>query len=248
MSVYNLETISTLPPENLNKIDIKKQTKHLIKELDDLQYLLFAEHKRSVLIILQGMDASGKDGAVRKAFSSVNPQGVKVISFKAPTEEELDHDFLWRIHQHTPAKGMIQIFNRSHYEDVLITRVNDIIDDITAQKHFNYINSFEQMLQDKGTGILKFYLHISEEEQHKRFKERVQIRRKFWKYSPDDHETARYWPAYRKVYQDVFENCSPNIPWMIVPSDKNWYKEYIITKTLVDTLKNFDMQFPDLQN
>lgn len=247
MSVFDLEAISTLPPESFDKEATKEKTKELVKELDDLQYLLFAESKRSILIVLQGMDASGKDGAVREVFSSVNPQGVRVKSFKKPTERELSQDFLWRVHQHTPPKGMIQIFNRSHYEDVLITRVIGLVDDETAHKRFEYINNFERMLQDHGTAILKFYLHISEEEQQERFRERMEIRRKFWKHNPDDHETARLWPAYRKVYQDMFQYCGPDIPWEIIPSDKNWYKEYIIAQRLVDTLKGFNMKFPELE-
>lgn len=246
MSISDLATISTCAPQDLEKKNIKAQTKDLTKELDELQNKLYAESKWSLLVILQGMDASGKDGAVKQVFSSVNPQGVKVMSFKAPTAEELDHDFLWRVHQHTPPKGKIQIFNRSHYEDVLVTRVLGIIDDGTAQRRFQIINGFERLLQERGTQILKFYLHLSEEKQQERFKDRLNNPRKFWKFNPNDLKSAKDWPLYRKYYQEVFEKCSPEIPWTIVPADQNWYKEYLIAKKIVETLRGLNMNYPGL--
>ena len=246
MSNTDLASLSTRAPENLSKTDIKQQTVDLIDEIDELQNKLYAESKWSLLIVLQGMDASGKDGAVKDVFSAVNPQGIRVKSFKAPTKKELAHDFLWRIHQHTPARGKIQIFNRSHYEDVLITRVRGYIDDETAHQRFNIINSFEHLLQERGTKILKFYLHISEAEQLERFRDRLNNPRKHWKYNPEDLKTASNWPHYRKYYQEIFENCSPDIPWTIVPADQNWYKRYIIASKIVETLKGLNMQYPDL--
>jgi len=240
----NLLKISTLPPKGLDKKTIKAATAAYIEELNDLQNLLYAEGKHSLLIVLQGMDASGKGGAVRKVFSKVNPMGVRVQAFKAPTKKELSHDFLWRIHKHAPAKGMIQIFDRSHYEDVLITRVMGWCDEETAQQRFAHINAFERLLESNGTKILKFYLHVSEKEQQERFHERLTMPHKQWKFSDDDLEKAKQWPAYRKVYEDAITNCSPDIPWIIVPTDKNWYKEYIIAKTVVDTLKGLNMKFP----
>ncbi len=240
----SLEKLSINPPKDLDKDDIKEKTEKLIKELDELQNLLFAERKWSLLVILQGMDASGKDGVVRKVFSSVNPNGVKVQSFKSPTEEELAHDFLWRIHKHTPEKGMIQIFNRSHYEDVLVTRVLGLCDDKTAEFRFKAINAFEENLAAHGTQILKFYLHIDEELQKKKFQERLDDPTKNWKYNPNDLKTAKHWPEYRAYYQEVFENCSEVAPWTIVPAGKNWYKEYLVAKTIVDTLKDLDMKYP----
>ncbi len=247
MANYDLSTLSTRAPQNLSKEDTKEKTKELIKELEELQNKLYAEGKWSLLIVLQGMDASGKDGAVREVFSAVNPQGVKVKSFKVPTEEELAHDFLWRVHQNTPRKGMIQIFNRSHYEDVLVTRVLGLTDDETAYKRFAIINAFEELLQERGTQILKFYLHISEEEQKERFQDRLNNPRKHWKYNPNDLKSAADWPLYRQYYAEVFENCGPQIPWTVIPSDQNWYKEYLIAEKIVTTLRALDMQYPGLE-
>jgi polyphosphate kinase 2 (PPK2 family) len=171
-----LSEISTKAPKEFDKKETKEATAKLLIELDELQNLLYAQGKHSVLIVLQGLDASGKDGAIRKVFGQMNPQGVRVQSFKAPTEEELSHDFLWRIHEHAPEKGMIQIFNRSHYEDVLITRVHGWCDDATATRRFDAINDFEELLSlHNNTQILKFYLHISREEQAERLGERIKI-------------------------------------------------------------------------
>ncbi len=247
MQSYDLAKISTRAPEGLSKSETKEKTKALVANLEELQNKLYAESKSSLLIVLQGMDASGKDGAVREVFSSVNPQGVKVKSFKKPTEEELAHDFLWRVHKHTPAKGQIQIFNRSHYEDVLVTRVLGLTDDKTAKERFDIINSFEKLLQERGTKILKFYLHISEERQKERFQERLNMKRKHWKFNPNDLKSAENWPEYRRYYQEVFENCSPEIPWTIVPSDQKWYKEYIIAKSINTLLEGLNMQYPALE-
>ncbi len=246
MSTYDLEQISTYAPKDLSKEETKDKTKLLIDRLEELQNILYAENKWSLLIVLQGMDASGKDGAVREVFSAVNPQGVKVKSFKKPTEEELSHDFLWRVHKHTPAKGEIQIFNRSHYEDVLVTRVLGLTDDKTANDRFVIINQFEKLLEERGTKILKFYLHISEERQQERFEERLNNPRKHWKYNPNDLKSAQSWPEYRKYYREVFEQCSPEIPWQIIPSDQKWYKEYLIAKAIVDQLEELNMQYPGL--
>lgn len=246
MKNYDLLSISTRAPKDMKKDETKKKTKELVDELTELQTIMFAEDKWKLLIVLQGMDASGKDSTIKQVFSAVNPQGVKVHSFKKPTEEELAHDFLWRVHKHTPRSGMIQIYNRSHYEDVLVTRVMGMIDDDIAMRRFEYINCFEQLLQDHGTIILKFYLHISEERQKEKFEKRMVNRRKNWKFNPDDLETAKKWPEYRKVYQDVFNHCSPEIPWIIVPADQKWYKEYIIAKTIVEKLKGLNMKYPTL--
>ena len=248
MSKIDLATLATRAPEHLDKQEIKDKTDELTLELDELQNKLYAESKWSLLVVLQGMDASGKDGAVKDVFKAVNPQGIRVKSFKKPTEEELSHDFLWRIHKHTPPKGKIQIFNRSHYEDVLVTRVLGLVDDETAHKRFEIINGFERLLMDRGTQVLKFYLHISQPEQLERFKERLEIPRKQWKYNPNDLKTASKWPEYRQYYQEVFEHCSPEIPWTVVPSDQNWYKKYLIAKTIVDTLKGLNLKYPGLED
>jgi len=233
MSKISLAQIDTKAPKGFSKEKTKAKTAKLLEELDELQNLLYAENKHSVLIVVQGMDASGKDGATRNVFGKMNPQGVSVASFKAPTAEELSHDFLWRIHKHVPAKGMIQIFNRSHYEDILITRVHNMIDDKTAKLRMKAINDFEWLLtQHSNTHILKFYLHISPAEQQLRLKERLQDPRKMWKYNENDFKEAKLWDNYMKVYQD---------------SDKNWYKEYIIASTLHKLLKGLKMQYPGIK-
>jgi len=239
--------VATKAPRELEKEVVKQQTKMLLKSLDELQNLLYAEGKHSVLIILQGMDASGKDGAIKNVFGAMNPQGVKVQSFKVPTEEERAHDFLWRIHQHAPAKGMIQVFNRSHYEDVLVTRVHGWCNDATAKERFKSINHFENLLSEgNSTQVLKFYLHISPEEQQERLQERVVDPKKKWKYNARDFEEAKRWSEYMKAYEDVFENCN-EVPWYIIPSDQNWYKEYLIAQKLVEVLQSLNMQYPSLE-
>jgi PPK2 family polyphosphate:nucleotide phosphotransferase len=242
-----LQDLSTRAPETIEKQKTKGLTKELLEELNDLQNLLYAESRYSVLVILQGMDASGKDGAIKNVFGQLNPQGVAVTSFKTPTEEELRHDFLWRIHRHAPEKGMIRIFNRSQYEDVLITRVHGWCDDETAQKRFEAINDFEAMLeQHNNTIIFKFYLHISPEEQQERLEERVNDPKKQWKYNNKDKQEAALWDDYMKVYEEAFEKCSA-VPWNIIPADQNWYKEYLIAQTVVDRLKKLDMKYPKLK-
>lgn len=245
MKKFKLNDISPRAPKSFEKDETREETAKLVEQIHELQDVLYAQNKYSLLIVLQGMDASGKDGAVKKVFQGVNPQGCRVQSFKAPTEEELAHDFLWRIHQHTPRKGMIQIFNRSHYEDVLITRVHGWVDDRTALKRFEFINLFEECLESANTSILKFYLHISQEEQAERFKERMTDPKKRWKYNPKDVAEAALWEKYIKVYEDVFEHCGPNIPWIIVPSDQNWYKEYVIAKSIVRTLRKMKLEYPE---
>jgi PPK2 family polyphosphate:nucleotide phosphotransferase len=184
---------------------------------------------------------------VRNVFTSMNPQGVNVKSFKVPTEEELAHDFLWRVHQHTPAKGMIQIFNRSHYEDILVTRVHKWCDDKTAKRRMKAINDFEDLLQKHNdTYILKFYLHVSPEEQQERLSERVKDPAKMWKYNEKDFEEAKLWDVYMEMYEDCFNNCDV-VPWTIVPADQNWYKEYIIATEVHKLLTGLKMQYPGLK-
>lgn len=247
MSKVNLKDISTRAPKEFNKKETKNKISKILEELNDLQNLLFAENQHSVLIVIQGMDASGKDGVIRNVFTSMNPQGVTVKSFKAPTTEELAHDFLWRIHSHAPAKGMIQIFNRSHYEDILVTRVHKWCNDSTAKKRMEAINNFEELLLlHNNTQILKFYLHVSPEEQQERLNERIKDPAKMWKYNANDFEEAKLWDVYMQMYEECFENCNL-IPWTIVPSDQNWYKEYVIALTLRDTLTNLKMQYPGLK-
>jgi PPK2 family polyphosphate:nucleotide phosphotransferase len=248
MAEIKLSQISTRADKDLDKKKTKDKTGKLLEELNDLQNLLYAENKHSLLVILQGMDASGKDGVIRNVFGHLNPQGVSVKSFKAPTDEELSHDFLWRIHHHTPAKGMIQIFNRSHYEDIVITRVHNWCDDATAMRRIQAINNWEEMLtQNNNTHILKFYLHISPEEQLERLEERMKNPAKMWKYNENDYKERELWDEYMKMYEEGFANC--NQPhWNIIPSDQNWYKEYLIANKVYDTLKNLEMTFPEMKS
>ncbi|MGB0930747.1 MAG: PPK2 family polyphosphate kinase [Chitinophagales bacterium] len=246
MRKTDLLAISTLPPKDIDKKKIKKKTAKYNERLRELQKVMYAESKWALLIVLQGMDASGKDGATRDVFYAVNPQGVRVTSFKKPTPEEASHDFLWRVHKHAPAKGMIQVFNRSHYEEVLIVRVENWITEEETYRRFEHINNFEKFLHDSGTRILKFYLHISEESQKQDFYERATDPAKHWKYSADDLDKAKKWPEYRKAYEGVIDNCSPeDSPWIVVPSDKNWYKEYLISKHIVETLEALNMEYPE---
>ena len=247
MSKIKLDQISTRAGKDFDKVETKEKTLKIIEDLKELQNLLFAEHKHSILIIIQGMDASGKDGAITNVFGELNSQGVEVKSFKAPSVLELDHDFLWRVHKCVPPKGMIMVFNRSHYEDILITRVHNLIDEITAKKRIKAINDFEQLLTNHGnTQILKFYLHISPEKQHERLEERLKNPAKMWKYNDNDFKEAELWDRYMEMYEDAFEKCN-DIPWIIVPSDQNWYKEYILASSLKKVLSGLDMKYPGLK-
>ncbi|KAK6020126.1 polyphosphate:nucleotide phosphotransferase, PPK2 family [Ostertagia ostertagi] len=247
MAKINLKEIDTRAPGDFDKKETKEKTARMVEELDGLQNLLYAEGKHSVLIVIQGMDGSGKDGVIRNVLGNMNPQGVTVQSYKAPTPEELSHDFLWRIHQHTPGKGMIQVFNRSHYEDILITRVHKWCDDETAKKRMKAINDFEKLLSEhNSTHILKFYLHISPGEQHDRLSERMKDPAKMWKYNEKDFEEAKLWDIYMEMYEDCFNNCN-DVPWQIVPADQNWYKEYLIAKALHSLLEGLNMQYPGLK-
>ncbi len=242
-----LKDISTRAPKGMDKQETKEKTLKILEELDGLQNLLYAESKHSVLVVIQGLDASGKDGVIRNVFGSLNPQGVTVKSFKAPTAEELAHDFLWRVHSAAPAKGIIQLFNRSHYEDILITRVHKWCDDKTAKKRMKAINDFERLLAEhNNTQILKFYLHVSPEEQKGRLEERLLDKTKQWKYNENDFKEAALWDDYMLAYEDCFDKCN-DIPWTIVPADQNWYKEYVIASQLRDTLVGLKMQFPGLK-
>jgi PPK2 family polyphosphate:nucleotide phosphotransferase len=225
--------------------DASKLLDENIDKLKKLQYLLYAENKHSILIILQAMDAGGKDGTIRHVMGPLNPQGVKVTSFKTPTEEELSHDFLWRIHQHTPKTGEIRIFNRSHYEDVLIVRVHNLVPKKIWSKRYNHINSFEKALTESGTTILKFFLNISEKEQLKRLDARLEDPEKNWKASPKDFEERSLWPKYMDAYEATIRKCSTTYaPWYIIPSDNKWFRNLAISTILVNALESLNMKFP----
>jgi PPK2 family polyphosphate:nucleotide phosphotransferase len=247
MAKIKLSAIDTRAPKKMSKENIKKETQKLKFKIEELQNLMYAEGKHALLIILQGMDASGKDGTIKNVFDAVNPMGCRVVSFKKPTELEMKHDFLWRVHQQVPEKGIVHIFNRSHYEDVLIQRVHNWIDEKTVKQRFNHINDFEQLLVESNTVVVKFYLHISQDVQLKRLEERMTDITKMWKHNDNDLKERELWPAYMKAYEDVFLNCETAAPWTIVPADQNWYKEYIIAKRVVEELEKLDMKFPGLK-
>lgn len=242
-----LSKLDTKAPKKFSKDQTKKELLKIKFRLEELQNLLYAESKHALLIVLQGMDASGKDGAIKNVFEAVNPLGCRVFPFKAPTELEMKHDFLWRIHQHVPEKGMIHIFNRSHYEDVLVQKVHKWVDDKTIRQRYMHINNFEKLLIDSGTKVLKFYLHISKKEQLERLEERLSTPSKLWKHSDADMKEREFWNEYMNAYEDAFENCSEGADWQIIPADQNWYKEYLIAKKVVDTLESLKMSYPQLK-
>ncbi len=223
----------------------KKKIKKLNKKLEALQELLYAEHKHKFLIVLQALDSGGKDGTIRAVFDGVNPAGVKVASFKVPSLIESEHDFLWRIHQHTPGKGEMVIFNRSHYEDVLVVRVHNLVDESVWKKRYDHINDFEKLLADEGTTIIKIFLHISKEEQKERLQERLDVPEKNWKFSSGDLKERALWGEYQKAYQAVLEKTSTDYaPWYIIPANRNWYRNYLISSILVDKLESLNMEYP----
>jgi PPK2 family polyphosphate:nucleotide phosphotransferase len=216
------------------------------KRLGELQEVLYAEHRHALLIVLQAMDAGGKDGTIRHVMKGINPQGVQVTSFKTPTPEELAHDFLWRIHQHTPERGLIGIFNRSHYEDVLIVRVEKLVPKNIWQARYDHINAFEKLLTDSGVTILKFFLHISKDEQKERFQARLDDPTKLWKFSLGDLPVRAKWNQYMAAYEDALTRCNtPWAPWYIVPANKKWYRNLAISNIIIQTLESLDMHYPD---
>lgn len=228
-----------------DKDSAKKVLKRNTKRLLELQEVLWAEGKHAVLIVLQGMDASGKDGTIEHVFHGVNPQGCHVTGFKVPTKEELEHDFLWRIHKAAPRRGMIDIFNRSQYEDVLVVRVENLAPEEVWSKRYEQINHFEKLLADTGTVILKFYLHISKDEQKERFEARRQDRNKMWKFSEEDVAKRRLWDDYMAAYEDAINRCStPWAPWTIVPANRKWYRNLVVSQALVNALEGLGMQYP----
>ncbi|MFN8414047.1 MAG: polyphosphate kinase 2 family protein [Anaerolineales bacterium] len=218
----------------------------LNSKLESLQELLFAEHKHKVLVVLQAMDTGGKDGTIRRVFDRVNPAGVRVASFKAPTPEELDHDFLWRVHKVVPGKGELVVFNRSHYEDVLVVRVHNIAPPEVWGKRFDQINEFERNLAENGTTILKFFLHIDLDEQKERLQARLDDPSKHWKFRLGDLAERKLWPDYMQAYEDVLSKTSTEYaPWYIVPANRKWFRDLMISSVLVDTLEGLKMKYPE---
>ena len=227
------------------KKDVADELKHHRDRIADLQARLYGEHRRSLLIVLQAMDTGGKDGTIKGVFAGVNPQGCQVWSFKAPSSEESAHDFLWRYHQKAPPKGMIHIFNRSHYEDVLIVRVKDLVPESVWRPHYDAINQFEYTLTTDGVTVLKFFLHISKDEQKRRLESRLQDPDKRWKFSSNDLKERAYWDNYQAAFEDAVNECStPYAPWYVVPANRKWYRNLVVARTIADTLEAMDPRFP----
>ena len=226
----------------------KDAAKDANRRLEGLQELLYAEGKQRMLVVLQAMDTGGKDGVIRHVFEGVNPQGVKVAGFKVPSKLERAHDYLWRVHQKTPGKGEIAIFNRSHYEDVLVVRVHKLVPDAVWSRRYDHINAFERMLADEGTVILKFFLHISKEEQRERLQARLDEPEKRWKFSLGDLDERKLWDDYVAVYEDVLSKTSTEwAPWYVVPADRKWYRNLVIGTVLTEALEGLDMHHPEFE-
>jgi PPK2 family polyphosphate:nucleotide phosphotransferase len=228
-----------------NEDEVKAKLEKDIERLIDLQELLYAGAERSVLIVIQAMDTGGKDGLIKHVFRGLNPAGVAVTSFKRPSEDELAHDFLWRIHQQTPRKGMIGVFNRSHYEDVLVVRVHELVPKSLWKKRYDQINEFEELVSENGTVILKFFLHISRDEQKRRLEDRLREPHKHWKFNPGDLKERERWDDYMEAYEAALSKChTENAPWHIVPANNKWYRNYVVTKALVEAMEAMDLKYP----
>ena len=227
------------------KKDVAKELEKQRRRIQDLQARLYAENERGLLIVLQAMDTGGKDGTIKHVFSGVNPQGCRVSSFKAPSAEEANHDFLWRYHKSVPARGRIGIFNRSHYEDVLIVRVKDLVPEDIWRGRYGQINDFERNLSLDGITVLKFFLHISKGEQKRRLQSRLDDPDKRWKFSSADIKERAFWDDYQQAFEDALNNCSTeHSPWYVVPADKKWYRNLVVARTIADTLATIDPHFP----
>jgi PPK2 family polyphosphate:nucleotide phosphotransferase len=242
---YDPDDIGDYKKNDEDKAAAKEETEKLIMKLGRLQDRLYANSNRALLIVLQGMDTSGKDSTIKHVMSGVNPQGCKVVTFKTPSKEELAHDFLWRVHREVPPKGFIGIFNRSHYEDVLITRVHGWISEKIAKRRLNQINEFEELLEENGTSILKFFLHISKEEQKQRLEERIQDPEKRWKWNSGDLEERKLWDDYMKAFEDVISATSTEqAPWYVVPANRKWYRNLVVADRVVDALEGMKLKTP----
>lgn len=228
-----------------NRKTAETEFKTYRRELVEYQRRLYAEGKQKLLIVFQAMDAGGKDGTIRNVFRGVNPQGVRVTSFKVPSKIEMAHDFLWRIHNAAPAKGMIGVFNRSHYEDVLVVRVHNYVPESVWRPRYEQINQFEKLLHDTGTRILKFFLHISPAEQKERFQSRLDEPSKNWKFSMGDLEKRKFWSDYMAAYEEMVQRCTTSYaPWHVIPANQKWYRNLVITRTIVETLREMNPQYP----
>ncbi len=243
-------TLAEYDPDDTAEYTDKKTARQALKQitrrLHELQYLLYAEDKRGLLIVLQGMDASGKDGTIRHVMRGVNPQGTTVTSFKKPSDEEADHDFLWRIHKAVPRKGDIGIFNRSHYEDVLVVRVHDLVPKEVWSERYDQINAFEKNLSENSIVILKFYLHIGKDEQKNRFQGRLDDPKRHWKISPADFSERPHWDAYTEAFEAALTRCNTEwAPWYIIPANRKWFRNLAVGSAIVEKLESLEMKFPE---
>ncbi len=228
-----------------DKAAAEEEISRYARRMRELQYLLYAENRHSLLIVLQAMDAGGKDGTIRHVLGYMNPQGCRVVAFKVPSAREMAHDFLWRVHQQVPMCGEVAIFNRSHYEDVLVTRVHQRITEKTWQERYARINAFEKLLTDNGTHILKFFLHISAEEQLKRFRKRLEDPARYWKISESDYTERQYWDDYQQAYSDALNHCNTeSAPWYVIPANHKWFRNLAVSRIVVETLQGLDMRLP----
>jgi PPK2 family polyphosphate:nucleotide phosphotransferase len=225
--------------------EAERRTAEDVAAIDKLQDRLYAEGKQALLVVLQAMDAGGKDGTIRRIFGPVDPLGIRAVSFKRPSAEELAHDFLWRIHRQVPAKGEIVIFNRSHYEDVLVVRVHSLAPAKVIEQRYEQINRFERLLADNGVKIVKLFLHISSEEQRERLQERVDIPEKRWKFNPGDLEERKHWDSYMKAFEIAINRCStPWAPWYVVPANRNWYRNAIVARIIRSAMEDMRPRYP----
>ena len=249
VTAANPVRLKGIDPDFADKDEDKKSARSKIeklqKRMDELQFQLYAEQKRSLLICLQAPDAGGKDGVIRHVIGSMNPQGCRVVPFKQPTAEELAHDFLWRVEQKTPRRGEIVIFNRSHYEDVIVVRVHDLVPRKVWAERYEQINDFERRLVANGTHILKFFLHIGKEEQLKRFKDRLDDKSRHWKISEADYTERERWDDYTEAYEDAINKCSTeNAPWFVIPSNHKWFRNLAVSRIVVETMERLGIQVP----
>lgn len=242
----DLSDIDTSPPKNITKEEANERLAKITSELFELQDAMWGARTRGVLIVLQGRDAAGKDGAIKNVAGAFNPRGINVVSFGVPTTEEREHDFLWRVHRHTPRRGEIAIFNRSHYEDVLVVRVHDLAPKSLWKERFDHINDFEEMLAEHGTIVVKFFLHISKGEQEKRLIEREQDPRTAWKLNVGDWKERELWKDFTEAYEDVLSKCATKAaPWHIVPADAKWYRNLVVAEAVRDAMKPYKKEWLD---
>lgn len=247
-NLADIDTRSKLGPDGelLARKAAEKAHEKNVLALQEMQFKMWAEGKHKLLVVLQALDTGGKDGAIRKTFGTLNPQGVRTKAFKRPTEYELDHHYLWRVHQHTPRRGMIQIFNRSHYEDVLVVRVHNIVPEEQWRRRFEHIRAFEKMMADEGMMIVKFFLHISKDEQRERLQERLDDPERHWKFDPGDLKERAKWDDYQVAFQEALvETSRPWAPWYVIPADRKWVRNYAVSTIIRETLASVEMHWPE---